>query len=87
MRQPAGVSAPTSRDSWRLSSTPIHAPAAPPTPTLAHTPAATPSKQITNELLDVLAAQARDGGGTAEVEVAEAAMRTTLDLIGEVGYG
>lgn len=43
--------------------------------------------QITNELCDVLAAQAAAAGGSAEVDVAEAAMRCTLDLIGDVGYG
>lgn len=35
----------------------------------------------------MLAAQAAAAGEPAEVDMAEAAMRCTLDLIGDVGYG
>ena len=43
--------------------------------------------QITSRVCDVLAARCAAGGGGCEVEVSEAAMRITLDLIGLAGYG
>jgi len=41
--------------------------------------------QVTSEVCDVLAAKV--AAGQQEVEVAEAAMRITLDVIGFTGYG
>ena len=43
--------------------------------------------QITSRVCDVLSARCAAGGRGCEVEVSEAAMRITLDLIGMTGYG